>query len=172
MWVDFLLCIAVFIAWIVFEGKLKRFDKYLWSPFVVSFSVICLGWIMFQYSGKGFLPYIAGSIACIILRYLKKKGWLKRFDKYLWSPFVVSFSVVCLSLILIKYGNKDVLFSVNGLLSFVLTFLMFSQFLWFSLIFQVLAIKYNKEYFLTIARIVVWIAIITALLLIYGFSQS
>lgn len=126
---------------------------------------------------KQFLPYIAGLISWIILLVFKKGGKLKRFDGYLWSPFVVSFSVVCLGWIMLQYSVFDK--SVNLFVAmfmhpkiFIVSVLFFSQLLWVSLIFQILSIKYSKKEFLIVAKIFVVIAILPSILAItYGFGS-
>ena len=115
---------------------------------------------------KEYIPYLAGLISYVILFTLKKAGKLKRFDKYLWSPFVVAFAGVCLGVIMVQYSpllEKSTITSLVGMLrsmdSFVTGIIVFSQLLWISLIFQILAIKYNKKSFLTTAIVFVWLSL-------------
>jgi hypothetical protein len=127
---------------------------------------------------KQFLPYIAGLISWIILLVFKKGGKLKRFDGYLWSPFVVSFSVVCLGWIILQYsvfngghtGLKD-MFTKN-IVSFSLLFVVFSQLLWVSLTLQIFVIKYNRNGFLIMAKVFVWLGIVPAILFFLGSNGS
>ena len=114
---------------------------------------------------KEYIPYLAGLISYVILFTLKKAGKLKRFDKYLWSPFVVAFAGVCLGVIMVQYSPlfrgvaSEFIYMFTGIHSFVTGIIVFSQLLWISLIFQILAIKYNKKSFLTTAIVFVWLSL-------------
>ncbi len=114
-------------------------------------------------------PYIAGIITYIILKFLQKKGKLKRFDQYLWSPFVISFAWVCLFLIVIRFFYYQIYSPVFVSVdrwdkSVIIVFIMiFSQLLWIAFIFQFLAIIYRSSALLTAAQFFSWVGILSPL---------
>ena len=121
-------------------------------------------------------PYIAGIITYIILKVLQKKEKLKKFDRFVWSPFVVAFAGVCLFLIMICffYYHKyvQVFVSVDSWdRSIIIVFIMiFSQFLWIAFIFQFLAIIYRSSAFLMVAQFFSWAGILSPLFFFSALS--
>lgn len=119
------------------------------------------------------LPYISGIVTYVILKILQRQGKLRRFDKYLWSPFVFSFAGVSLILITIfnlQYHNFS---SVTSLLEFIMFISFHSQLLWVSAMFQFFAIFYKKQILLKISQAFIWISIllllsVTVIFLLYA----
>ena len=97
----------------------------------------------------GYYPYIAGLVTYLILLFLKKSGRLKQFDKYMWSPFVVGFSVVCVLWITIDSiwdSGFDIFEAMlENIFVFFLLSIILSQILWFSIALQIMAIYSKNE---------------------------
>ena len=122
------------------------------------------------------LAYVFGIITYIILLALKKMGKLKKYDKYLWSPLVVSFAGVCLfvATCILIYEQDFMMDSILRLLVIIMLFFILIpvQILWISLFFQILALRYNKKIFLNIAIAFVWIVFLLQIMIINHNSST
>lgn len=116
-----------------------------------------------------FFPHVAGLFIYILLKVLQKQGRLKRFDKYLWSPFVLGFGFVTplLSLVL-NYSSIH----IYGPKSVILSALIYSQGLWIALLCQLLAVFYKRNFFLNLSYLFAWISIISPLIMLLLLSFS
>lgn len=119
-----------------------------------------------------FLPHVAGLLTYVFLKILQKQGRLKRFDKYLWSPFVVGFALVDLCLMTgLNYSRIN----PNGFgsgWSNIRTILIYSQGLWLALLCYSLAVFYRKRFFLNLSYLFTLISILLPLVILFFLSLS
>lgn len=113
------------------------------------------------------IPYLSGGFFWALLLIVKFQKRLVKYDMYLWSPLVISFTLITLPMILFMH-YRVMLETFNLYLSkfFIIHFAMFSQILWFALLLQILAIKYHRKLYLRLAQISVWLGIIPSLFLL------